>query len=152
MDYTVEQAENILNARPEVGNTFSGKVTGIRVNSVQEITDANGYDKVIINLNMSTSYQLDRAFEQLAEGDVQGALNSGMSASFLLPTSRYVPSKGEIVDVMIEQAPRKDGGTFAKPTSIIEMKAVELKSRKQRSVNAPDAETEEVVEEVTNKK
>jgi hypothetical protein len=152
--YTVEQAENILNARPEVKSNFAGKVSGIRVLSVSEITDKNGYDKCIINLNLSSTYQLDRAFDQLREGDVQGALNSNLTCTFLLPTSRYIPSKGDIVDVIIEQAPRKDGGTFAKPTSVVEMKAQETISKKRSVAVADEAETEEAetIEEAIGKK
>ena len=151
MDYTVEQAEKMLNARPEIADNFVGKVTGVTVVSVAEITDDNGRDKVIINLNLSTGYQLDNAFVALDKKDVQGALNSNMSCSYLLPTSKFIPSKGEIVDVIVTQAPRKDGGTFAKATAVVEMRAIAATSRKQRTIGTADT-VEATAEEVLGKK
>lgn len=149
---TQETAERILNSRIEVPNNFSGKIGNVEVTHVQEnYIDSEGREKTIINFKASSTHGLDEAFEMLSAGDIDASVKKSMSVSYLLPTNKYIPSKGEFVDLVITQEPRKDGsGTFPAVKSVIEQKAVVLTTRK-RSVT-PIAEQEETLEDVIGKK
>ena len=98
MSLDKKSAVQILNSRKLI--TKVGKVT-LRATSVQPFQREDGTLVMIVNFNAMTAYQLTKAKELFADGDFEGACNLNMSASQL--QGRYVPSKGETVDVEISE-------------------------------------------------
>ena len=114
MSLDKKSAVQILNSRKLI--TKVGKVT-LRATSVSPFQREDGTLVMIVNFNAMTAYQLAKAKELFAEGDFDGACNLNMSASQL--QGRYVPSKGETVDVEISEITNKDGVDILVVDSII---------------------------------
>jgi hypothetical protein len=98
MSLTKKEAVQILNSRKLI--VKPGKVT-LRATSVNPFQREDGTLVMIVNFNAMTNYQLGKARELFAAGDFDGACNLNMSASQL--QGRFVPSKGETVDVEITE-------------------------------------------------
>lgn len=88
-----------------------------------KVTSVTPFDgKFIVNLNAMTNYHVDEAKKHLAAGEIQEAVNQSLSAS--LRATDYIPSKGEIVKVVIEELVTKNNGIKGLfVTSLSELKA-----------------------------
>jgi hypothetical protein len=80
--------------------------------------------KFIANFNAMTGYHVDEAKKHLANGEYQEAVNQSLSAS--LRATDYLPSKGEVVKVIVEEITTGNGikGLFV--TSVSELKAATI--------------------------
>lgn len=78
-------------------------------------------DKFIANFAAMTPYHLGEAKRLITEGEFQEATNQNISAS-LRPTD-YIPAKGEIVKVYLDNVTTKSGVTGLFVTSVSEVKA-----------------------------
>lgn len=113
-----KSAAQILNSRKLI--TKIGKVT-LKCTNTTPFVREDGTPTTIVNLNGMTAYQLNKAKELFEAGEYQEATNLGMSASQL--SGRFVPSKGEIVDVEITEIPNKDGVAILVVESIVPRQA-----------------------------
>lgn len=113
-----KSASQILNSRKLVSKV--GKVT-LRVTSVNPFVREDGTATTIVNLNGMTPYHLDKAKTAFANGDYEEATNSNISASLL--SGRYIPTKGETVDVEIVEIENKEGVNILVVDSIIARQA-----------------------------
>lgn len=125
MSLDKKSAVQILNSRKLV--TSVGKVT-LKATSIQPFQRADGTLVMIVNFNGMTAYQLGKAKELFSQGDYDGACNLNISASQL--QGRFVPSKGETVDVEITEIDNKDGVKILVVDSIIPRVAVTAPSVK----------------------
>lgn len=99
-----KSAVQILNSRKLVNKV--GKFT-LKVTSTNPFLRPDGTAVTIVNFAAMTAYQLGKAKELFAAGEYQEATNLNLSASQL--SGRYVPAKGEIVDVEITEIENKEG-------------------------------------------
>lgn len=134
-----KSAVQILNSRKLVNKV--GKIT-LKCTSTNPFMREDGTATTIVNFNGMTEYQLNKAKELFEAGEYQEATNLNMSASQL--SGRFVPSKGEIVDVEITEINNKDGIKILVVDSIIPRKA-EAAPR----INFFTEEENEEVEEAT---
>jgi len=82
----------------------------------------NGISQVAIaNFDAMTSYHLEAAKTLFAQGDYQEACNQKLSAS--IRSNDYNPSKGEIVDIVVDEVTTKNGITGLFIVSISPVKA-----------------------------
>lgn len=104
-------------------------------------TNVSEYDgKFIANLNGMTPYHVTEAKRLIMLGDeesIQKAVNQGLSAS-LRPTD-YIPSKGEIVKVVVDNVTTSNGITGLFVVSVSELKA---RNAGKVSLNFDDLEIE----------
>lgn len=106
-----------------------------------KVTSVTPFDgKFICNLSAMTSYHIDEAKRLFSENDFQEAVNQNISAS--LRATDYIPAKGEIVKVYIENTTTKSGITGLFVTSLSELKA---KASSNVSFDFEDSTTDKVV-------
>jgi len=123
MEITKDVALNILQSRSVVAEP--GKYT-VKVTSVNPFSREDGTNTHIVNFNCMTQFQASQATKAYKEGDYEGAINStSMTASQL--SGRYVPTKGETVDIEVRTHLNKDGVEILVVDSIIARKAVASK-------------------------
>lgn len=113
-----KSALQILNSRRLVNKV--GKIT-LKCTSTQPFERPDGTMTTIVNFNGMTEYQYKKAKELFAAGEYQEATNLNMSASQL--SGRFVPSKGETVDVEITEIKNKDGINILVVDSIVPRQA-----------------------------
>ena len=91
------------------------------------VTNVNEYDgRFIVNFNALTSYQAGKLKELYKAGNIDAAVNIGLSGSVRF--TDYVPSKGETVKVTLGMVDLKDGsGQGLMVTSVSEIKAIATK-------------------------
>lgn len=132
-----KSASQILNSRKLVSKV--GKVT-LRVTSVSPFQREDGTMTTIVNFNGMTPYQLEKAKEHFSAGEYDEAINLNISASQL--SGRFVPSKGEIVDVEIAMIENKDGVNILVVDTIVPRQA-----EVAPSISGFTADDEEIVDE-----
>lgn len=118
MSLDKKSAVQILNSRSLIHS--AGKFT-VKATSVSPFQREDGTLVQIVNFNAMTAYQLGQSKEAFAEGDYDSACNFNMSASQL--QGRYVPAKGETVDIEVVDFINKDGVSILVVDSIIPRKA-----------------------------
>ena len=149
---TQTQALNFLNTLKVIPNGADGKFKNIEVYHVGRVIDKDGRDKYIVNFRAITAYKQQIAVEAFNAGNYSVACGKTLSADILLDangnTNKFVPSKGDVVDLIIQQIPVKDsetGETFSAVRNIIEVQGEELSTF---SLNvASESEEEETLEE-----
>jgi len=136
-----KSASQILNSRKLIHKV--GKVT-LKVTSVQPFQREDGTLTTIVNLNGMTAYQLEKAKEHFEAGEYQEATNLNLSSSQL--AGRYIPAKGEIVDVEVTEITNKEGINILVVDTIVPRQAEQAPS-----INMFTAEDEEsLVESKSN--
>lgn len=102
-----ENALNILKSRQQISGPgkYKAKVTSVtpfhRANAV-------GADQThIVNFNIMTPWHTEAAKTLFAQGDIQEAINQNLSSSVRL--GDYLPSKGEMVEIVVENVTTKNG-------------------------------------------
>lgn len=150
--YNKESVENMLYAMKEIANDFSGKVGNVYVTSSSNYTTPEGRDMKIVNFQLAYTFKLNQGFELCEQEDLLNALKCNMSITMFADTSKFIPSTGDFVDLVITQAPRKDGsGNFPVVKSIVEIKATEVGTRKRPTATEEVSEVEETLDEVLSK-
>lgn len=96
----------------ETGVRYQLKVTG-----ANPYVNKAGVPVMIINFAAMTAYHLAEAKKHIAAGDLVSAGNKVVTASPRIGKD-YVPTKGEIVDVVFEEVVTKDGEIAIFPVSI----------------------------------
>lgn len=115
-----EQADKIIQSK--LNNLVSGP--GAYNLRVSNVTLYDG--RFIVNFSALTPYQAGKLKELYKAGNLDAAVNVGLSGS-VRPTD-YVPSKGETVKVTLGMVDLKDGsGQGLMVTGISEIKAVATK-------------------------
>lgn len=136
MEITKDVALNILNSRTLVNEADKFRV---KVTSVNPFTREDGTQTTIVNFAAMTPFHVQKATKAYKEGRYDEAVNgTSLTASQL--NGMYVPSKGETVDIMVEDFVNKDGINILVVSSILPIKA---KTAKKFSLSL----VEEAVEE-----
>jgi hypothetical protein len=115
-------ASTIIASRSQINNAgkFRVKVTSSTPYFKQSETGSN--QVAIVNFNAMTMWHLKEAQALFLEGDFQGATNQALSAS--IREKDYLPAKGEMVDIMVEEVTTKAGVTGLFVTGITPIAAV----------------------------
>lgn len=145
-----ENAINILKSRKMISK--EGKYT-LKVTSVTPFHRSNeqGSDQVAIaNFNGMAPYHVEAAQTLFAQGDYQEAVNQNLSAS--IRETDYLPSKGEVVDVIVEQITTNNGVTGLFVTSVIPKKAETAPSLNILSFLEESGESVNILENVKEEK
>jgi len=123
-ELTADAVINILNSRTVVSRPGSYKA---RVTSVHPYIrkpkngESEGRTILIVNTDLMNNYQVERAVALIQSGNFQEGVNQSLSSS-VRPEKDYIPKKGEIVKVYIDQVPVKDGkGNALLITNLSEM-------------------------------
>lgn len=114
-----KSAIQILNSRVLISTV--GKFT-VKVTGTQPFMREDGTAVTIINFAAMTQYQLGESKKAFAAGDYDAAANFNLSSSQL--SGRYVPAKGEIVDVEISEIENKQGVNILVVDSIVPRQAI----------------------------
>ena len=116
----LQDAVAILGSRITISQ--AGKYT-VKVTNCSDFHKAlaRGAQVAIANFNAMNSYQDGKAREFLQAGDIEGALKQNLSLS--IRDTDYRPSKGEIVDIMVEEVQTKDGEVALLVSSLTPIKA-----------------------------
>lgn len=118
---TAENAKNIIKSRKmiETPGKYPLKVTN--VTSYNRVNDNTGEltEIKIVNFSAMTSWHLKEAVELFKEGKFQEATNKSVAAS--LRSTDYIPMKGEIVNVIMDEITTKNGITGLFPISVTEI-------------------------------
>lgn len=117
MSLDKKSAVQILNSRAVIA--APGKYT-VKVTSTTPFI-REGVATTIVNFAAMTAYQLSKAQEHFAAGEYDEACNLNMSASQL--QGRYVPSKGEVVDVEVTEITNKEDINILVVDSIVPRQA-----------------------------
>lgn len=113
---TKESAAKILNSRKLI--TAPGKYQ-VQVTAVTPF-ERDGQLTSIVNLAAMNDYQLGVAREAFKAGNYQEATNTQLSASQRIGKD-YIPAKGEIVNITVDNVALKDGGEGLLITSLTEV-------------------------------
>ena len=119
-------AQLILKSRKVIASPgkYTAKVTSVTPYIKQ---NASGPATVAIaNFNIMTDYHLGVAKGYFTQGDFQEAINQQLSAS--IRESDFQPSKGETVEIMVENITTNNGVTGLFVTAINAIKASEASS------------------------
>ena len=107
-ELTQEDLGKIFSGRVALSPADAGAKIRLEVSSVHVNTGENKEQSpMIVNLKAYSGYHLDRAKELAAEGDMQGAANQNLSKGIRL--TDFVPSKGDVVDCIIETYTNSEG-------------------------------------------
>ena len=123
MEITQAVALNILNSRSLI--TEAGKYR-VKVTSASPFTREDGTQTTIVNFAAMTQFHAQKAIKAYKEGNYEDAVN-GTSITASQLNGQYVPSKGETVDIMVEDFVNKDNINILVVSSIIPIKAVTAK-------------------------
>jgi hypothetical protein len=93
----------------------------LRATSVVPFIREDGTPTTIVNLNGMTQYHQAEAKRLAEAGDLQGAVNQNLSVSLL--QGKYVPSPGEMVQVVVEEITTKNDVRGLFVTSLSKIKA-----------------------------
>lgn len=129
-EFTKEQIKNILQSRMVIEKP--GKYQ-VKVNQISEYTPEGGATRFIVNLQATTKFHVARAIDALKKEEYQDALNSNLTATVFVndgATSTYLPSKGEIVNVIVSEMINKAGEKILVVNSIMELPSVAAVSAK----------------------
>lgn len=118
-----QDATKIISSRKQI--SIPGAYN-LKVTSVGMTKDGS---KFIANLNGMTPYHYEQAmnlFDEGTEESIQNATNQHLTASLRL--TDYLPTKGEVVKVVVEEITTNNGVTGLFVTSLSELKASSTKS------------------------
>lgn len=134
-----EKAKGILESRSVISEANKYRVT---VKSVQPHLVVRGNTTVvaIANFNAMNTYQAENSRKLFAEGDYDGACKKTLSLG--IRDKDYMPSKGEIVDIIVEEVDTKEGLALL-VTSMSPVRAV----TKLNKFSFGSSSTEEIVAE-----
>ena len=137
----IETAQNIISSRKMItrADKYNLKVTNVTMHN-----HATRGLLAICNYNARSAFHTATAMELGAKGDLQGAINQQFSSSQRVGKD-FVPTKGSIVSVMIEDVITKDGDSALFITSVEPI--IAAKATKVAFSFAPQEETEPVVTE-----
>jgi hypothetical protein len=116
-------ATKIISSRKQIATAGA---YNLKVTSVGMTKDGS---KFIANLNGMTPYHYEQAmnlFDEGTEESLQLATNQHLTASLRL--TDYLPTKGEVVKVVVEEITTNNGITGLFVTSLSELKASATKS------------------------
>lgn len=96
-------AKQILESRSVISKTgkFTLRVTNVTYGHQRLNKDGSTTTVDIVNFNAMTAFQAQQAVEAFKQGEYEEATRRSLSTSLL--NGMYVPTKGEIVDVEIEE-------------------------------------------------
>ncbi len=123
-----------------------------------KVTNVTFYDgRFIVNFNAMTQYHVEKAMELIEENQLRDAANQSLSAN--LRATDYIPSKGEVVKVVIEEVTTKKGVTGLFVTGVSEIQAASatkidfaaLLARKQAEASGEFTKLEDLVVEGAKK-
>jgi len=102
---TVKSAVQIIKSRQQINEPGKYRV---RVTGTTPYVREDGTGVTICNLGAMTPYHIGQAKAYLQEGDFQSATNQNLTSS---PRSGrdFTPSKGEIVDIIVNYVETKGG-------------------------------------------
>lgn len=103
---------------------------GLKELKVTSVQSYNG--KFIVNFAAMTDYHQVEAKKLGTMGDYQGAVNQQLTAS-LRPTD-YIPSKGEICKVYVDNITTRNNVTGLFVTSVSELKADKTESKVSKNI------------------
>lgn len=104
-ELTKESAKQIIGSRKQVSGP--GKYQ-LKVTSATNYTREDGTPVKILNFNAMTAYHVSQAVAAIKEKDWTKATNQALSATQRLGVD-FIPEKGEIVDVIVEERVIKSG-------------------------------------------
>lgn len=146
-EFTMEQIKNILSSRKLIEKP--GKYQ-VKVSQVTEYTPEDGTPRSIINLQATTRYHVGVALEALKTGEYQKALNTNLTATVFYNegvASSYVPTNGEIVNVIVSEITNKNGEQILVVSSMHELPVINAKSTKDLFAVAFKDELDVIAEE-----
>ena len=138
MRLTKESALAIIQSRTLI--TGPGKYS-VKVTSVTPYV--KGDTVAIINVSAMNSFQANAAAEQFKAGDYDGAANNNLSSS--ARANDYIPSKGEFVNIQVEEVDTKSGDKALLIVSMTEQKAASAGKVNFLSLIGEEAPAEEAV-------
>lgn len=140
---TKDSAKQILKSRVLISKP--GKYA-VKVTNVHTFIPADGSPREIVNVAAMNPYQLETAIALMKNGDYQAATNQGMSHSPL--PGKYVPVKGEVVYVVVEEQTTKAG---IKGMFITSLTPMEVSNAAKVSFNFDDEESTNTSDDDTSK-
>lgn len=111
-EMTQETAMRILNSRKIIAEAGKYSVKVVNVNLHNE--------KHIVNFAAMNMYQAKNARTALNEGKIQDSVNSNLTTSVF--DGKWVPAKGDVVNIMVEEIKTKKGDMALLVTSMSEVK------------------------------
>jgi hypothetical protein len=138
-ELTQQDASKIINSRSLVlgPGKYQVKVTSI----TPYLHNERGLVH-ICNFNAMTSYHLEKAKEFGAQGEIQEAVKQNLTASQRDKVD-YVPLKGEMVEIFVEEVTTKSGETGLFVTSLTAIQATKT-ARVSVDIFATVEEVEEI--------
>lgn len=124
MEYEIEDVVRMLNSRSILSEEGKYKLKVTSINRLTEPQDRGNGNVVthIANFNAMNTYHQGEAMAAIDAGDFTKALNQNLSLG-LRAGKDYLPTKGEIVDVLVSEVEVKAGGTALLANSILEIKS-----------------------------
>ena len=138
MRLSKESALAIIQSRTLI--TGAGKYS-VKVTSVTPY--AKGDTVAIINVAAMNAFQANAAAEQFKAGDYDGAAHNNLSSS--ARANDYIPSKGEFVNIQVEEIETKSGDKALLIVSMTEQKAASAGKVNFLSLIGEEAPAEEAV-------
>jgi len=117
-------AEQIIATRIPVLSADKYRVKVTSVTSYHRSLEGGNDQVAIANFNAMSGYHLSEAKALFAQGDYQEATNKALSSS--IRASDYMPTKGEVVDIMVEERTTKAGVKGLFVTGITPIKAKQV--------------------------
>ena len=146
MEVTREEALRYITSKKIVEGEGIYRLKVTNVTPYRKERENGAVQVAIVNFNGKTSYHEQAAATLFGQGDYKEAANQGLSLSIL--EGQEVPTKGQIVDVVVEEVTTKNGitGLFAQSFT-----SAPVNHPKTRSADAflAMAEGSDTVEEVS---
>lgn len=106
---TKEQAEKIILSKSVIDAPGVYRVKCTNTHPYHRDMKNGAVQVAIVNFNCVTQYHLDAAVTLFSQGDYDDAANQGMSYSALQDS--FIPLKGQMVDVVVEEVTTSNGVT-----------------------------------------
>ena len=119
-------AKSIISSRQLVRNEgkFTARVETVSTYFKESATPGGKPTVAIVNLNLMTPYHKEQTLAQYKQGEYNDACNHKMSIG--IREGDYIPSKREVLDVIVIEKVNKDGVPSLFIDSIIPKKAESL--------------------------